>query len=108
MLDKQIEEMESNSYNECYRKVPDGAIILTRAEMDALNEYAEKVRRETTKAIFADVAELLEARSRIEGDWASLCKDTEERRKFQYGSGVCASLLVDLQRIERKYNDEAD
>lgn len=32
-------------YNAGYRKIPEGAIILTRAEIDALNEYSERIKK---------------------------------------------------------------
>lgn len=71
-------------------------IELTRAEIDTLNQYAEKVRRETIEAIFADFTELLQARYKLE----------DQRRRHLYGTELCEILLIDLQKIERKYMEE--
>lgn len=35
-------QIAMNFYNANYRKIPEGAIILTREEIKALNEYHEK------------------------------------------------------------------
>ena len=35
--------------------LPEGAIILTRAEIEALNEHNEKVKREFASEIFAEI-----------------------------------------------------
>ena len=78
-------------------------VTLTRAEIDALNTYAEKVRRETVKAIFADMKDLLHQRYRIENNWASMCKDPDDRGNYLYGRNLCEKLIIDLQKIERKY-----
>ena len=86
--------------------LPEGAIVLTRAEMDALNEYSEKVKRETVKAIFSDIEELLRARYRLEGEKARLTDSSDDRKKHYYGESLCTSLIIDLQKIEKKYTEE--
>lgn len=83
-------------------------ITLTRAELDALNTYADKVRRETVKAIFTDIGELIRARYKREDDWANFCDDQENRRLFFYARNICECLLIDLMKLERKYTDEAN
>lgn len=83
-------------------------ITLTRAELDALNTYADKVRRETVKAIFTDIGELIRVRHKREDDWANVCKDQEDRRLFFYARNICDCLLIDLMKLERKYTDEAN
>lgn len=80
-------------------------IELTRAEIDALNKYAEKVRLETIKAIFGDVEELLRLRYRFEDMRSSICEDEYDRCRHFYGRNVCESLLTDLQKIERKFKE---
>lgn len=67
------------------RLIPEGAIVVTEKEREALNTHSENMRRETIKAIFADVEELL-----ISG--------------MKVGSS-CETLLADLQKIERKYTE---
>lgn len=83
-------------------------VTLTRAEIDALNTYADKVRRETVKAIFTDIGELIRVRHKREDDRANFCKDQEDRRLFFYARNICECLLIDLMKLERKYNDETD
>lgn len=83
-------------------------VILTRRELDALHVYAEKVRRETIDAIFTDVEELLRMRYRFEDQRSDICEDEHDRSRHFYGRNVCESLLIDLQKIERKYTDDKD
>ena len=83
-------------------------ITLTRAELDALTVYADKVRRETNGKVFADVEELLQMRYRVEDSWASACLNPDDRGKYLYGRNVCKSLLIDLQALKRRYADETD
>ena len=40
-------------YNAGYRKVPEGAIILTRSELDALNKYQERFKGQDAEAVIA-------------------------------------------------------
>ena len=44
-------------YNAGYRKVPEGAMILTRAELDALNKYQERLKGEDAREIFEEIEE---------------------------------------------------
>ena len=54
-------------YNAGYRKVPEGAMILTRSELDALNKYQERFKGEDAEAVIAtEVArEIFEAADEI-------------------------------------------
>lgn len=83
-------------------------VTLTKAEIDALNKYAEMVRRETVKAIFNDIRELIKIRHKREDTWANFSRDQEDRRLFCYARNICECLLVDLMKLERKHNDEAN
>lgn len=88
--------------------IPKGTVVVTQKEIDALNAYADKVRRETIKAIFAEVETMLHTRHRIEETWGNMCEDRDDRGKYLYGAGICEKLIYDLQKIERKYTDEAN
>jgi hypothetical protein len=88
--------------------IPKGPVTITQKELDALNEYAQKVRRETVKAIFAEVETMLHTRHRIEETWGNMCEDRDDRGKYLYGAGMCEKLIYDLHKIERKYNDETN
>ena len=100
---KKVEESYAEETDSTYRKVPDGAIVLTREELDALNEYNERIKRETVAAIFSDVTNLLRGKYSIFTEWAGLAADKGERDMYIYGRGVCEHLLIDLQKIERKH-----
>lgn len=100
--------MQNQYYDAEFIFPEETTVTLTRSEIDALNAYAEKIRRETVKAIFGEVKELLEARYRIEDKWASMCENAEDRGDFLYGRGLCEKLIIDLQKIERKWEDETD
>ena len=86
--------------------IPKGSVTITQKELDALNEYAQKVRRETIKAIFAEVEEMLHTRHRIEETWGNMCEERDDRGKYLYGAGICEKLIFDLQKIEKKYTEE--
>jgi hypothetical protein len=88
--------------------LPEGAIVLTREEMDALTKYDKQIKQEAVKAIFDDVKELLELRYRFEDKRGGICEDEYDRCRHFYGRNVCECLLIDLQKIERKYTDETN
>lgn len=81
-------------------------VTLTRAEIDALNTYAEKVRRETIKTVLGEVEEMLQMRYRVENGWVSLCANPDDRGNYLYGKNLCEKLLIDLQAIKRKYAED--
>ena len=83
-------------------------VTLTRAEIDALNKYAEKVRKDTIMKVFDDVEELLQMRYRFENKRGGICEDEYDRCRHFYGRNVCESLLIDLLQIKKRYADETD
>jgi hypothetical protein len=83
-------------------------ITLTRAELDALTAYDEKLRREAIKKVFDDMEELLHSSFKIESSWASLCKNADDRGNYLYGANLCTKLLIDLQAIKRRYATGGD
>lgn len=89
-------------------ETPAETITLTRAEMDALTAYDEKLRREAIKKVFDDVEELLQMSYRVEDGWASLCKNPDDRGNYLYGRNLCTKLLIDLQAIKRRYATGGD
>lgn len=98
--------MERNYYDAEFILPEVETVTLTRAEIDALNTYAEKVRRETIKVIFGEMKELLHQRYRIENSWASMCENPDDRGNYLYGRNLCEKLIIDLQKIKRKYMEE--
>lgn len=55
-FDTMWDEIEASAealYNAGYRKVPEGAIVLTRSELDALNKYQERFKGEDAEAVIA-------------------------------------------------------
>lgn len=82
-------------------------VTLTRAEIDALNEYAQRVRSETTQAIFNDVEDLLSNRARLEwGRSHNLEASFTTRLRRRYAMNVCETLLKKLKKIEKKYTEK--
>ena len=81
-------------------------IELTRAEIDALNKYDQKRRLETIKTIFDVVEELLESNKKLERYRAEISQSYVGDQMHQYGERLCVSLLVDLQIIRKKYEEE--
>ena len=81
-------------------------IELTRAEIDALNKHNEKVRREMLRTAFDAVEELLEANKRLEHSRAEMSQSYVGNQMHQYGEILCATLLVDLSILRKKYEEE--
>ena len=83
-------------------------VELTRAEIDALNEYAKKVRKETIEAVLADVKAAIIKRHGFEDQKGGLSEDEYDRCRHLYGRNVCEGVLLDVMKIERRYSDETD
>lgn len=83
--------------------LPEGAVVVTKKELDALNTYAEKVRRETLENVFTDFEEILRWRYMVEGNWSVASDNWVERHKHIYGRDISETLINDLKKIERKY-----
>lgn len=77
-------------------------VRLTRAEIDSLTEYAEKVRAELISSIFTDVEELLQGAIKSEGIKADFKPNTGTHH---YAKRLCQMLVADLRKIERKYKE---
>lgn len=88
--------------------LPEEVITLTRAEMDALSIYDDKLRRETIKKVLDEVEELLQSRYKIESNWARICKSPDDRGNYRYGRNLCEKLIIDLQAIKRRYATGGD
>lgn len=81
-------------------------IELTRAEIDALSSHNEKVRREMLRTVFDAVEELLESNKKLEHSRAEMSQSYVGDQMHQYAERLCVTLLVDLQRIREKYEEE--
>lgn len=79
-------------------------IELTRAEINALHKYAERVKEQTINAIFNDVEEMLRGAIKTE-DIKALYGLGSSQAKHLYAGSLCLTLLADLQKIERKYKE---
>lgn len=97
--------MQNNHYDEEFILPEAETVTLTRAEIEALNAYAEKVRRETVKAIFKDVKNMLHARYRMEDHLIGLSTEIQDRIRYLHGRDMCETLLIDLKKIEGKYEE---
>ena len=83
-------------------------VELTRAEIDALNEYAKKVRKETIEAVIGDVKTAILKRYVFEDQKGGLSADEYDRCRHLYGRNVCEGLLIEVEKIKGRYSDEAD
>ena len=83
-------------------------IELTRAEIDALDKYAEKVRQQTVREIFGAVEELLEINKRLEHSRVEMSKGYVAGQRHKYAECLCTTLLMDLQAIEDKIMEERE
>ena len=90
------------------QNVQNDKIELTRAEIDALNKYAEKVRQQTVREIFSAVEELLEVNKRLEHKRVEMSQGYVGEQKHRYAEYLCATLLIDLQMIEDKFTEEKE
>ena len=77
-------------------------VTLTKQEIDALNNYAEKNREALISAIFTDVEELLQAAIKNEGAKAVVAPNVAA---YPYARELCETLVADLRKIERKYKE---
>ena len=83
-------------------------VTLTRSEIDALTRVNDLVRAETIRQIFNDVEELIRNKERLEwGKSHNMDTSFTTRLRHRHAMNVCETLLKDLQKIERKYTDEA-
>ena len=81
--------------------LPEGAIVLTRAEIEAMNTYSDKLRREHIKAAFDDAEELLQMAIKNECSKAN----RDDSHTHIYAKHLCQDLLEDMRRIERKLKE---
>ncbi len=68
--------------------LPEGAIILTRAEIDALNEHNEKVKRELAREIFAEIEKIVNKQY--------------NRSLF----GIVTDITPEIAELKKKYTEE--
>ena len=85
--------------------VPEGAVIITRKELDALSVYDKKKKAELVGAIFTDIEELLRGSVMIENDHAKAADGFVTKGIHHYDVELCETLLADLKKIERKYKE---
>lgn len=81
--------------------LPEGSIILTRAEIEALNTYSDKLRREQINAAFDAVEELMQMAIKTEGIKAKY----GDLHTHNYAKHLCQVLVEDMRKIERKLKD---
>lgn len=79
-------------------------IEITKAEIDALNNYAEKNKAALISAIFTDVEEMLWAAIKAEDIKAEFGAASNVRTHL-YAMRLCQTLEADLRKIERKYKE---
>lgn len=82
--------------------LPEGAIILTRAEIEAMNTYSDKLRCEHITAAFDAVEELMQMAIKTECGKEAKCDDSHTHN---YAKHLCQDLVEDMKKIERKLKD---
>lgn len=101
MSEQEITFREDKLAEQGFYKIPEGSVVISRAELDALTKYAKKTKAELVSAIFNDVEELLQMAIKTEGNKA-LFGDIV---KHKYAKRLCQTLVADLRKIERKYRE---
>lgn len=100
---RSIEELAERLVDRGVQIVPEGAMILTRAELDALNKYQERFKGQDAEAVIAtevakevieDVATLLEA------NWKDI-----QHGVYWLTNGRCTPLRELLKTVENKYTE---
>ena len=81
--------------------LPEGAITLTRAEIEAMNTYSDKLRREHIQTALDAVEELMQMTIKNECSKAK-CDDSHTHN---YAKHLCQDLVEDMKKIERKLKD---
>lgn len=81
--------------------LPEGAVVVTKAEIEAMNTYADKVRRETITALFDEVEELLQMAIRTEGIKAK----QGDFHTHNYAKRLCQDLVEDMRKIESRHKE---
>ena len=97
-LSKKLIRKEKSMQNE--------KIELTRAEIDALDKHSKKVRSETVREIFSAVEELIEMNKQLEHSRGEISQSFVGEQMHSYAERLCVTLLVDLQRIREKYDEQ--
>lgn len=81
--------------------LPEGAVVVTKAEREAMNIYSDKVRRETITNIFDEVEELLQMAIRTE----SIKIKHSNSRTNKYAKHILKALVEDMRTIESRYKE---
>lgn len=96
-------------YNAGYRKVPEGAIVLTRAELDALNEYTEKLKREYAREIWAETHNIiLKVIGAVDKGLGEAIRTDNEQAKLVYAGTkeTLRCVMLCLAESQKKYTEE--
>ena len=80
-------------YNAGYRKVPEASIILTRAELDALNKYQERFKGQDAEEVIAT-------------EVAREIFEEIENRAFGFGACFVEMTRTTFDEIKKKYTEE--
>ena len=81
--------------------LPEGAVIVTKAEIEAMNTYSEKLRHEHIESALDAVEELLRMAIKTECSKAKY----GDSHTHNYAKHLCQDLVDDIRRIERKLKE---
>ena len=82
--------------------LPEGAVVVTKAEIEAMNTYSEKLKHEHIKSAFDAVEELMQMAIKTECSKEAKCDDSHTHN---YAKHLCQDLVEDMKKIERKLKD---
>ena len=78
--------------------LPEGAVVVTKAEMEALNTYSNNLKREHIKEALNMVEELLQMAIKTEEIKARI----GDLHTHNYAKRLCQDILEDMRKIERE------
>ena len=88
--------MEKKRFNMVF--LPEGAIVVTKAEIEAMNTYSDKLKHEHIKSALDAVEELLQMAIKTEGIKAK----HGDSHTHNYAKRLCQDILEDMRKIERE------
>ena len=79
--------------------LPEGAIVVKKEEIEAMNTYSNNLKREHIKEALNMVEELLQMAIKTEDIKAKL----GDSHTHNYANRLCHNLLDDIRKIERQF-----
>ena len=81
--------------------LPEGAVVVTKKEIEAMNTYSKKLKHEHIKSALEAVEELLQMAIKTECSKAKY----GDSHTHNYAKHLCQDLVEDMRIIERKLKE---